>query len=249
MHAIWTGNISFGLVSIPVKLVAAIESKEEEHFSLFCAEHHIPVHYKRWCEKGEHDVTWNEVVKGMEVSSGKYFLFTKEKIDSLKPSTTDELSIEEFVPADQFDPLYMESQYYLLPGGKHDKAFFLFQAALEETQKLAVARFVLREREHVALIGVYGHGLLLRTLRYVDEVRDISRSDEIRSRPKLEHEELELAKGIIEKHSRKSLEIDRFKDDFADKLKKLAHGKSVKVEKVELPKHESLMDALKASVK
>lgn len=249
MHAIWTGNISFGLVSIPVKLVAAIESKEEEHFSLFCAEHRVPVHYKRWCEKGEHDVPWDEVVKGMEVASGKYFLFTKEKIDSLKPSTTDELSIEEFVSADQLDPLYIEKQYYLMPAGTHDKAYFLFQEALQETEKVAVARFVLREREHIAVIGVHGHGLLLTTLHYIDEVRETARSDELRNRPKLDAEELKLAKGIIDKHTRKTLDIDRFKDDFTDKLKKLAHGKSVKVEKVELPKHESLMDALKASVK
>ncbi len=249
MHAIWTGNIAFGLVSIPVKLVSALKAKEEEHFSLFCGKHQVPLHYKRWCEKGEHDVPWDEVVKGMEVTSGKYFLFTKEKIASLKPSTTDELEIEEFVPASEFDPLYVDSQYFLLPTGKHDKAFFLFQEALGDTKKLAVARFVLREREHLAVIGTYGYGLLLRTLHYIDEVRDLSRSDELRDRPKLANDELELAKGIIQKHSRKELEIDRFKDTFADKLKKLAHGHAVKVQPVERPHHESLMDALKASVK
>ena len=253
MHAIWTGNISFGLVSIPVKLVSAIKTQEKEHFSLFCNEHQVPVHYKRWCEKGEHDVPWDEVMKGMEVRHNKFYLFTKEKLDSLKPHKTETIEIEGFYPHEEIRTYWIDKHYFLLPGATTAaKPYHLFYEALLDTEQVALARFVMHEREHLAAIKAVdgSRALFLTTLHYVDEIASLEGADEIRKPIKLEPGELALAKEIIEKHAKKHIELNRYKDHFAEKLEHLAHGKKVQVEaEPERPVHKSLMDALKASVK
>ncbi len=252
MHAIWTGNISFGLVSIPVKLVSAIKTKEEEHFSMFCGTHQVPLHYKRWCEKGEHDVPWDEVMKGMEVGRNKFFLFTKEKLDSLKPSKTETIEIEGFYPHDEVKSYWIDKHYFLLPGASTaQKPYALLYEALLDADQVAVATFVMHERQHVASIqAVEGtNALALTTLHYTDELAAIEDTDEVKKTVKVEAGELALAKDIIAKHAKKHLTLAKFKDHFADKLAKLAHGKKVSVEaEPERPEHKSLMDALKASV-
>ncbi len=253
MHAIWTGNISFGLVSIPVKLVSATRPEEREHFSLFCAEHQVPVHYQRWCAKGEHAVAWDQVMKGMEVGHNKYYLFTKEKLDSLKPSKTDTIEIEGFYPQTEIRTYWIDKSYILLPGAPTArKPYRLLYEALSDTGKVGMATFVMHERQHVAALqAVEGsRALFLTTLHYANEIASLKDAEELRESVEVDSGELALAKELIAKHAKKHIELTDYKDTFAEKLDHLAHGKSVAVEpEPKRPEHASLMDALRESIK
>ncbi len=253
MHAIWTGNISFGLVSIPVKLVSATRSEEREHFSLFCAEHQVPVHYQRWCAKGEHTVAWDQVLKGMEVGHNKYYLFTKEKLASLKPSKTETIEIEGFYPHGEVKTAWIDKHYYLLPGSSTArKPYALLFEALQDTEQVALATFVMHERQHVSAIQALpeSKGLQLTTLHYAEELAEVDDAEELKDRPAVAAGELALAKEIIAKRAKKHIDLSHYKDGFSEKLDHLAHGKKVAVEpEPKRPEHASLMDALRESVK
>jgi DNA end-binding protein Ku len=253
MKVIWTGSLSFGLVNIPIRLYPAVDP-QTKGFRMLHKKDKTPLEFKRWCPKHNREVPWNEVVKGLEVAKNKYVVLEKEDLEQLKTKKTDTIDILEIIDSWQVDPIYFDHHYFLGPDTENEKAFFLFKHALEQSAKAAIGRFVMRERDHVCAIEAYKEGLLLTTLNFAHEIRDIKKIDHILSVPKLKQQEINLAAQLIEKLQKKEFDITEFDDTYLDELKSLVRKKlkgqiiEVKYETKKVKKEENLIEALKASL-
>jgi DNA end-binding protein Ku len=252
MKSVWDGSISFGLVNIPVKLFLAVQA-QDVGFKLLDAKTKTPIHYKRWCSACNEEVAWKDVVKGLEIGRGEYYIFSKEELAKLKPEKTQTIEIIEFVDAGQINPIYFNKHYYVGPEKEKEKSYFLLKEVLLLSAKMAVGHFVMREREYMCAIESYKEGLLLTTLNYNYEIRDIKDIMELREAPKLKTEELELAKKLVGMLTQKEFDISKYKDTFAEEIKKAVKKKekvevSV-VEEAKPTKEKDLMAALKESLK
>lgn len=252
MRAVWSGDISFGLVSIPVKLYSAVKS-ETLGFRMLHKKHMAPIKYKKVCSECGKEIPLNEIVKGLEIRKGKYYVLTAEELDRLKPKKTNNIEIIEFIDEAQIDPIYFNGHYYLAPGKEKEKAYFLLREVLRGGAKVAIGKFVMREKEHVCVIRSYKTGLVLTTLNYNYEVRNIKDIENLSESVSVGEKELSLAKKIVEHLSREKFKMEEFKDSFAEELKKAIRAKEkgevIKVKKIkEAPKEENLIEALKASV-
>jgi DNA end-binding protein Ku len=261
MKSIWKGSISFGLVTIRVRLYSAVQ----EHvigFKLLCKTCHTPITYERRCEHCNKAVAWSDVVKGLKMEDGSYFILTQEKINELKPKTTETIDVVEFVKSNQIEPIYLEHHYYLGPEKDSQKAFFLFQKALQESGQVAVGTFVMRDKQYTCIINPYSKAMLLSTLYYAYEIRDIDEVPNIDKVPaKIDTAQMKLALQLIEQLAVKKFDLDQFKDTFAQQLKEaIKKGKKTsttrKKKKEEAPvpsrkrkSEDALLTALRASLK
>jgi len=252
MKAIWSGSLSFGLVNIPIKLYAAINQRPVS-FHLLHEKDKSPIEYKRWCSKGGHEVPWNEVVKGVDMGDGTYYIFSKSELASLKPKRSDTFEVVEFVDGSGIARILTDQHYYLGPDKSGLKSFFLLRETLLRSGKVAVGSFVMREREYAAVIEPYGRAMMLTTLNFEDEVRSVEEMEGLKEAPILKKTELELAEQLILKMTEKRLDISKFHDTYSEKLKEaleksdLEHLVAV-VEEVKPTTEENLIDALKASL-
>jgi DNA end-binding protein Ku len=250
MKSVWKGYLGFGLVQFPVSLYSAIEPKTF-NFRILCGKCKTPLHYKRWCKKCNKEIEWQKVIKGIEIGKGKIIPLTKETLEKLKPEKSDLIEIIEFIDNHQIDPIYFNTHYFLVPQTQKEKAYFLFKDVLQATNKIAIAKFIMREKEHICAIRSYKKGLLLSTLNYSYEVRDINEIETLKTSPRLNKEELKLAKQIIDKFYEQEFNITNFKDTFAEKLKetlkKLEKGEKIIIKK-KPKKEKTLIQALKATL-
>ena len=252
MRPIWKGAISFGMVTIPVKLYSATEQKDVR-FRLLHKDDGAPIEEKRFCTADGKEVPWEDLVRGYEISKGEYVILDPEEIDAAKPESSTTIDIGDFVDAAEIDPVYFEKSYFLEPGEGGGKAFSLLRAALEETRRVAIARVTIRTRERLATLRAYDGTLILETMFWPDEIRstgalDLPHGAESRVRDK----ELQMARTLVESLA------DRFRpesyaDEYRTALEKLIQQKSrgevrnAKRRKAE-PKVIDLMEALRASV-
>jgi len=252
MKAIWSGTLSFGLVSIPVKLVSIVES-HKLGFKMLCGKCHSPITYERRCEKCKKKVAWDDIVKGLPLENEKYFIATPEEIKKLKPEKTDTISIVEFVDYSAIELIYFDKHYAIIPEAKGIKPFALFQKALEKTNKVAIGRFVMRDKEYTCAINPYENYLLLTTMHYEYEIRDIDVAA-LKKAPKITQAEITLATKLIKELTKKEFDMSQFKDTFAQELKKAIKAKGKKKtiapkKKPKKKKEKSLMNLLKTSLK
>jgi DNA end-binding protein Ku len=252
MKTLWKGSLSFGLVSIPVRLYSATQ----EHvlgFKLLHEKCHTPINYQRRCPNCDVEVPWQNVVKGYKLHHGKYFRLTKENREKLKPEKTDQLIIKEFVPDHAIAPIYYDEHYYLLPEKASEKAYFLLHDALLKMEMVAVGQFVLREKEYVSAITPYQKGFLLSTLNYAYEIRQSKDLEDLKT-IKSTSQELALAQQLIKRLATTKFSISQYKDTFVENLKKrikravkgLPLPKRKKARKIEIP---TLVTALQKSLK
>lgn len=255
MKAIWSGSLDFGLVSIPIKLYTAV-MEHSLGFTLLCGKCLTPIKYERFCSVCKKEIPWADVVKGIKLSDGKYFVITQEKLAKLKPEKTDSIAIAEFVNINEIPMIYFASHYCIVPSKEGEKSYFLFKKALEVTNKVAIGTFVMKEKQYVCSISSYDQALLLTTLHYDYEVRKLHKISVLAKAPKLSASELMLAKKLIMGLSKKTFEITHFKDEFAAKLlKAIKSGKSKKIavsqeyRPMRKPsKEKTLLSTLKASL-
>ncbi len=250
MRALWKGSISFGLVNIPVKIYSTAESRGVK-FRQLCAKCHTPIKIKKYCPT-HGDLDNSEIVLGYELEKGKFVVVDEEEIKKYIPKKTDEIKIVEFVDRDSIDEILKDKVYYLIPESGGADAYFLLQYVLDITNKAAIGRFVMRNREHVGAILPYRNALILETLHYQSEVRPLEEFEILKNPPELGDEEIELAKLLINKLYRE-FRIEEFKDEYSERLieaiKAKARGEVMEV-KVEEKKEEkkNLIELLKASV-
>jgi len=249
----WKGVVSFGMVSIPIRLYNATESSAKVSFRQLCPEHHSPISYKRWCAEGDHEVTYSEIQRGYEVGKDRYVIIDDKDLDNLPLPTAHSIDIEEFVPTDDVEPgLYFNNAYYIEPEELGKKPYQLLRKALEATGRMAIAKIALRDREHLAALHPNGAGLLMNTLHWPDEIRSTEGLKGLEGDVKINPKELEMAKALIESLA-DSFDPSRYKDDYREAVMKVVQAK-IEGEVIEAPaapqtaKVMDLMEALRASV-
>jgi DNA end-binding protein Ku len=205
---------------------------------------------KRWCLTCDKEVGWEDVVKGLKLEDGSFFILSPEAIKQLKPEKTDTIAIVQFVDSNVVAPIYYDHHYYVVPQKESSEAYFLLMAALAKYKQAAVGQFVLRDKDAVCLIQPYGETLLLSTLNYAYEILPIQPEKRVR---KVTPKELELAHLLMQSLYAKQFDITEFKDTFAARLKQAIKAKKAGrvVTKVEKPKKvtkATLMETLRASL-
>jgi DNA end-binding protein Ku len=194
-RAIWTGTISFGMVSIPVRLYTATES-HDVHFHLLHEKDKVRLKNVRWCPKDEKAVPWDETVRGYEYAKGKYVAIDDEDLEHLPVKTVHSVEISDFVKLEDVDPIYYDKAYYLAPEEAGAKAFALLHQALEETGRAAVAKVAIRDKENLCLVRPYDSVLSMETMLYANEIRS---TDDIKvDGAKVSSKELQMAISLIE---------------------------------------------------
>jgi DNA end-binding protein Ku len=252
MRAIWKGSITFGLVNIPIKIYAATEQREIEFHNL-CPDCNTPLKYKRWCPTCEREVGWAELKKGYKITKGKWIVLDKSEIAKVRIPSMKTVDIIQFIDLPQIDPIYFQKTYYVVPEEIGVKAYSLFVEALRVTNKAAIGKVVLKNKEFIVCLRPYRKGLAMHILYYVGEIRDIEQLEELKHLVVVSEEELKLAQALIQGLARKELKLEEFKDRYTEALKELIKARAagevyeVKPEKVAVEAKE-LMEALKASV-
>jgi DNA end-binding protein Ku len=194
---VWKGAVTFGLVSVPVNLYPATRRQAELSFRLLHKKDNAPVEYKRFCTEEEVEVPWNDIVKGYEHEKGNFVVMTDEDFEKAKTESTETLEIRDFVPLDQINLAHFESPYWLEPTKAGRKAYVLLREALEESRRVGIGTFVMRQREHLAALRPAGNALMVTTLRFVDEIRS-AEDLEIPREEKLAKKEIDLAKKLVD---------------------------------------------------
>ena len=255
-RAIWTGTISFGLLNVPVKLYSAVSSKTIR-FRELRAKDGSRVRHKRVAEADEEEVAYEDLVKGYEISPEQYIVLSREELESLAPKRSKANEIEDFVNLDQIDPIYFNQPYYLGPAPGAERAYALLAEAMGEQRKVAIARFVLRNRESLAAIRAGDGVLTLATMRFADEVVPASQLEGLLGeKPDTppRKQEIEMAKQLIASLST-DFEPAGYEDEYRSELLALierkAAGEDVLAAKPEAPqptKAPDLMAALEESL-
>jgi DNA end-binding protein Ku len=250
-RAIWTGTITFGLLNVPVKLYSAVSSKAIR-FRELRQEDGSRVRHKRVAESDGEEVAYEDLVKGYEISPEQYVILSREELDSLAPKRSKAIEIEDFVDLDQIDPIYFNQPYYLGPAPGAERAYALLAEAMDEQRKVAIARFVLRNRESLCAIRAGDGVLTLATMRFADEVVPASQlegllGEEPDTPPR--KQEIEMAKQLIESLSADfdpSSYEDEYRAELLSLIERKAAGEDVLAAKAEAPKATKAPDLMAA---
>jgi DNA end-binding protein Ku len=251
-RAIWKGSISFGLVTVPVALHSATDQKAELAFRLLHKSDQSPVEYKRFCKEEDKEVAWSEIVKGYEVSKGRYVVLTDEDFARARAEGTDSVTIQDFVPGEAIADIYFDHPYYLAPTGKGPaKAYALFRDALAKSGRVGIGTIVVRQREYLAAVEPVGAALVLTTMRFAHEIRSPADLGLPAGRG-WDKREMDLALQLINTLAgewRPEKYKDTYHDVLMEVIKHKAKGREIAAPEAERrPRVIDLMDALKASL-
>ena len=259
-RAIWKGSISFGLVNIPIQVFSATQKEDYTSFSQLCDKGH-KIKYKKWCPVEEREVPWSEIKKGYEITKNNYVVLEKEEIENIKLKTTNTVEVKEFIKSEEFDPIFIEKNYYVGPDpGKKKveaaaKAYSLLVKILNETNKVAIGKVVLREKEHLVGLRAYQRGLVMHQLKYLDEIRPMDEIGNLDSLQKVDSKEISLGKTLVENLTTEKFDPGQYSDSYAKELEKLIEAKSkglnvtIKEEEEKVEETTDILEALKASLK
>jgi DNA end-binding protein Ku len=265
-RTIWKGSISFGLVNIPVQVFVATQKDEFSSFNQLDEKGH-KIKYKKWCPIEEREVPWSEIKKGYEITKNNYVVLEKADLENIKLKTTHTIEITEFIDSEDFDPLFIEKNYYIGPDAgttkkkkntspSNSKAYSLFVKILNETNKVAIGKVVLRDKEHLVALRSYQRGLIMHQLKYLDEIKPMDEVEGISSsqHSKIEDKELSLGKTLVDNLTSEQFDIGKYSDTYSKELEKLIDAKS-KGQNVTISEEEeksedttNLLEALKASI-
>jgi DNA end-binding protein Ku len=275
-RSIWNGSISFGLVNIPVKVFSVVDSNHDYSFNQLDGKGH-KIQYKKWCPIEEKEISYDEIRKGYKIANDEYVIIEKEDFDKIKAITTKTIDIKEFIDLHDFDTVLIEKSYYVSPSmdgaGKRkknkqkanvvsssSKAYNLFVASLKKTNKIAIGKVVLKDREHLVAIRPYQKGLVMHQLMYqeeitpVNEIESMPGSESSAPSPVIDENELELGELLIKNLTNSHFDITRYTDEYVEQLEKVVTAKSkgavYKIQEIEdkAEASDNLLEALKASV-
>ena len=252
MRPLWKGAITFGLISIPVRLYSAVQEKSLK-FHLLHEADGGRIKNQRVCSKCGKEVTWDDLVKGYEYSKDHYVTFNDEELEALDVDSIRAIDVVAFVPLQDIDPIYFNKTYYVAPEAAGLKAYRLLADALEAEGQVGVAKVALREKEHLATVRLKDDVFVLETMHWPDEIRE-PEFEELSKKVKVQDSEVKMARQLIQQLS-SEFNPEDFADEYRGKLEELVQAKvegqevTVSAEPKEEPtKVVDLMDALKASV-
>ena len=224
MHTVWKGSISFGLVNIPIKLHAATENKDIKLRQLH-KECNSPISYQKVCEACKKEVSNEEIVKAFEYAKNKFVILDAEELEKLRKENEEKaVEIIDFVKLEEIDPIYFERSYFMAPDSGGGKAYALLRKALKESGKIGVAKIIIRAKEQLAVVRVYGETLLMETIYFPDEVRNVQEVPNIPSEEIVVQKELDTALMLIEQLTEK-FEPKKYNDDYRNALLELIEQK------------------------
>jgi DNA end-binding protein Ku len=252
MGAAWKGSISFGLVNIPVELRAAVQT-DQVSFRMLHAEDLSPIKYERICAKDGEPVPWGEIVKGYEYAKGKYVILADEDFRAAALASSKTIDILDFVRADEIDPRFFETPYYVVPAKGGEKPYALLREAIRTTGSVGVGKLTMHQKQHLAAIKTIGNAMMLETMRFASELVDTSELT-FPSGELVRPQELKMAAQLVSNLAER-FEPEKYTDDYRANLMKIIRAK-MKGQKVELEEPEEpestkvldLMSRLQASL-
>ncbi len=247
-----SGQIAFGLVSIPVKLFSATEASEKISFNMLHKDCGSRVQQQLFCTKEERTIDRSEVVKGYEFSKGQYVLFSDEELKALEEKSTQTIEISEFLPREAIDPIYFQKANYMAPDKGGERAYSLLAKALEQSGRWALAKYAARGKQYLVILRPVGKGLVMQQLFYPNEIRSMDELD--LGEAVIKDNELKMALQLAEMGATEEFHPENYRDEVADRVKSLiqkkVEGEEITSNDVEQPRAQviDLMEALKASL-
>lgn len=258
MRSIWKGEVSFGLVNVPVKVYAATED-HDLHARQVDKKDGVRIRYKKVRDDNGEEVEFSDIAKAYESEDGEMVILTKEDLASLPVEQNHEIEVTEFVPADQVDPVAFDNAYFLEPASRSNRAYVLMREALQQTDRLAICTFTLRNRTRLCALRVYKEVLMLQTLLWPDEIRPAI-LEGLDKEAKVRPQEVKMAASLIETMAA-DFEPEKYEDDYQNQLRELIEAKAAGGEAFTLEERDDtgdddgddevadLLAALRASVK
>jgi DNA end-binding protein Ku len=248
---LWKGAISFGMVSIPVKLYTATEEKDVR-FNMLHSEDMARIRQKRFCSEEDIEVELGEIVKGYEVSPSNYVIMEDEDFEKVPVNTTHTIDITEFVSLSDIDPILYQKTYFLEPEDIGMKPFALLMEALKETDRVAIAKVTLRQKEQLCSLRIYNSTIALETMFYDDEVRSTRDLSVPGEDVTVSDRELQMAKSIVDMLTSEDFDFGQYKDNYREALLEIisrkAEGQIIEAPAPAEAKITDLTEALRASV-
>jgi DNA end-binding protein Ku len=245
-HAIWTGSINFGLVTIPVKLYTAVRGNDL-HFNFLHAKDKGRINNIRVCSLDGKKVDWDEIVRGYEYEKGEYVILTDEDFKRVNPEATQSVDIVEFVDQSEIDPMLYDTPYYLEPEKKGRHAYGLLREALKKSGKIGIANVVIRTREHLAALKPHGEALVLEIMHYADEIVPAANFDFPPAKEKTPPTEMKAAMMLIDTMVDK-FDPESFRDKYRDQVMTMiearAHGKTLPKSKAKAQPATNVVDLM-----
>jgi DNA end-binding protein Ku len=255
-RAIWSGSISFGLLNVPVKLYSAVARRGISLREIRESDS-ARIKHRRVAEGTDEEVPYDKITKAFEISKDRYVPLSKDELASLDPERSRAIEVQDFVEIAEIDPIYFDSPYYLGPADGAEKAYSLLAQAMEESGKVAIARFVFRSKERLAAIRPGDGVLTLTTMRFADEVVPPSELDDVlpSEKPKVAKREVQMAEQLIDSLTR-SFDPSAYRDEYREELLAMIERKAAGEEIVAAPEGEEreatkapdLMAALEQSI-
>jgi DNA end-binding protein Ku len=254
-RAIWSGSISFGLLNVPVKLYSAVARRNIALREIRESDG-ARIRHRRVAEGTDEEVPYEKIQKAFEITSGNYVPIGKDELAALAPKKSRAIEVQDFVDLGEIDPIYFDSPYYLGPAEGADKAYSLLASALQSSGKVAIARFVFRNKEHLAALRAENGVLTLTTMRFADEVVPPEELDDVlpAEKPKVGKKEVEMAERLIDSLT-SDFDPTAYRDEYREELMALierkAEGKEIvtpESSEPEATKAPDLMAALEESI-
>ncbi|MFC0477919.1 Ku protein [Robertmurraya beringensis] len=253
MHTIWKGSISFGLVNIPIKLHSATEDKDIKLRTLH-KKCHSPIKYEKTCPVCDEEVKQEEIVRAYEYTKGKFVILEDEDLNKLKKENEEKaVEIIDFVKMEEIDPIYYDRSYFMSPSDGGGKAYSLLRKALQESEKVGLAKIIIRSKEQMAVIRVFENSLVMETIHFPDEVRSAADVPNVPAEDKVTEKELDTAIMLIDQLTT-TFNPEKYTDDYRNALIELIESKRsgkeivTPVEKEQKSNVTDLMAALQASI-
>jgi DNA end-binding protein Ku len=244
-RAIWKGAISFGLVNIPIELHTAVRDTRP-HFRMLHAKDKSPVRFERVCIRDGHPVAWEDLVKGFEYAKGRFVVLSKEDFRAAAVEKTRTIDIIDFVRSEDIDDRFFETPYYLTPSTGGDRAYALLREAIRESGRVGVAKFILRDTQHLAAVEVIDDALVLSIMRFADELVDQSQLKFPASKD-IRKAELDMAKSLVNSLA-SEWDPSKYTDEYRANLMRIIEGKTkgkeVTLESPEEPRQAEVVDLM-----
>jgi DNA end-binding protein Ku len=244
-RSLWKGSISFGLVNIPIELHTAVRD-HRPRFRLLHAKDKSPVKYERICIRDGHAVAWEDLVKGYEYDKGQFVVLTRDDFKAAAVEKTRTIDIIDFVESEAIDDRFFETPYYLVPAKSGERAYALLRAAMRESGRIGIAKFILRDAQHLAAIEVIGEAIVLSVMRFADELAD-PKPLGFPADTGIRKAELDMAKALVNSLAA-DWDPEKYTDDYRDNLMRIikarAKGKKVTLAPSAEPRQGQVVDLM-----
>jgi DNA end-binding protein Ku len=244
-RALWKGSISFGLVNIPIELHTAVRNHRPK-FRMLHAKDKSPVKFQRVCQRDGTPLAWEDLVKGYEYAKGHFVVITKEDFQTAALEKTRTVDIIDFVEAEQIDDRFFETPYYLTPAKGGERAYALLREAIRESGRIGIAKFILREAQHLAAVEVIADAIVLTVMRFADELVDIE-GFEFPANTSIRKQELDMAKALVNSLAADwdpSKYTDQYRENLLKVIQAKVKGKEVELEAEAEPRQAEVVDLM-----